>query len=420
MGRSWLRVSLVLLFALPLLGQGKRLWVLGVGGEMVEYDPATFAQKQMVKVPAEAAQSPQNVSVNHLGQILFAPTVSLPLAENDADAAHKIWLWNGRAATTIDQGVDLKSANQGSNVVITEVAAVPYLSADGKYLLWYANQARRLQREEVDLSTTTTWQFWRTDLTGAIREELTSSQFPECRCTTGSCEETCPYGVMFVPEASVGKFFLMTQFVAGQTQPVYKASSRYQEEAGKWIANPVSPPLRRVLDAASDGDVIVEAIPDTGCCGWVNRSNDQTLLRSYGKSTTVFDEQVTFKNPDYDVSFYTSNARLSPEVGYVAMNIVSTAQSNKPIQLAQEGQANPEESQHIRKALADLPAVEVKSLDDTPRRVAYLPHASLVGWISEKELLLVESHLLVSYNVATGARRKSSVRVEDAAHVFLR
>ncbi len=420
MGRSWLRVSLVLLFALPLLGQGKRLWVLGVGGEMVEYDPATFAQKQMVKVPAEAAQSPQNVSVNHLGQILFAPTVSLPLAENDADAAHKIWLWNGRAATTIDQGVDLKSANQGSNVVITEVAAVPYLSADGNYLLWFANQARRLQREEVDLSTTTTWQFWRTDLTGAIREELTSSQFPECRCTTGSCEETCPYGVMFVPEASVGKFFLMTQFVAGQTQPVYKASSRYQEEAGKWIANPVSPPLRRVLDAASDGDVIVEAIPDTGCCGWVNRSNDQTLLRSYGKSTTVFDEQVTFKNPDYDVSFYTSNARLSPEVGYVAMNIVSTAQSNKPIQLAQEGQANPEESQHIRKALADLPAVEVKSLDDTPRRVAYLPHASLVGWISEKELLLVESHLLVSYNVATGARRKSSVRVEDAAHVFLR
>jgi len=198
------------------------------------------------------------------------------------------------------------------------------------------------------------------------------------------------------------------------------ASSRYQEEEGKWIANPVSPPLRRVLDAASDGNVIVEAIPDTGCCGWVNQSNDQTLLRMYGKTSTAFDEQATLKNPDYDVSFYTSNARLSPEIGYVAMTIVATAQANKPIQLAQEGQANPEESQHIRKALADLPAVEIRSPEDSPRRVAYLPHATLVGWLSEKEVLLVESHLLVGYNVATGARRKSSVHVEDAAHVFLR
>ena len=51
------------------------------------------------------------------------------------------------------------------------------------------------------------------------------------------------------------------------------------------------------------------------------------------------------------------------------MTIVSTAESNKPIQLAEQGQANPEESQRIRKALQELPAVEVKSLEDAPRRV---------------------------------------------------
>ena len=61
--------------------------------------------------------------------------------------------------------------------------------------------------------------------------------------------------------------------------------------------------------------MIVEAIPDTGCCGWSNQSNDQTLVLSDGKKITVFDEQATYKNPDYDVSFYTSNARLSPELG---------------------------------------------------------------------------------------------------------
>jgi hypothetical protein len=102
------------------------------------------------------------------------------------------------------------------------------------------------------------------------------------------------------------------------------------------------------------------------------------------------------------------------------MTVTATAQPNQPIQLAEEGQANPEESKQIHKALAELPAVEVKSLDESSRRVAFLPHTTLVGWISEKELLLVEDRILVVYNLATGARRKSSVRVEDAARVFLR
>jgi hypothetical protein len=40
--------------------------------------------------------------------------------------------------------------------------------------------------------------------------------------------------------------------------------------------------------------------------------------------------------------------------------------------------------------------------------------------MSEKEILIVEEHVLVVYNVKTGTRRKSSVRVEDAGKVFLR
>ena len=68
-------VGLLLLTA-PLLGQGKRLWVLRAPGEMVEYDPATFEAKQTVKVPAEILQSPEKVRVNRVGQILFATPVS--------------------------------------------------------------------------------------------------------------------------------------------------------------------------------------------------------------------------------------------------------------------------------------------------------------------------------------------------------
>jgi len=420
MGKALQGITVLFLLAAPLAGQEKRLWVLRAPGEMAEYDPATFTQKQTIKVPAEAVQSPQSLAVNHLGQILYAPAISLPLSEADLPSAHKIWLWDGRTAATIDEGVKREVATTGSNQAATESAPAAYLSADGTHLLWFANQSRRLQRESVDLSITTTWQAWQTDTNGGNRQNLVEVKLPDCRCETGACEESCPYGVVWVPDDGVGKFFLMTQFVAGQTETTYKATTRYSEEGGKWTADSLAEPLQRVLDATSDGNTVVEAIPDTGCCGWVNESDDQTRVVSGGKIRTVFDERATYKNPDYDVSFFTSNARVSPEIGFVAMTIVATAEANQPIQLSDEGQANPEESKQIRAALAELPAVEVKSLEDSPRRVAFVPHATLVGWISEKEILIVEDHLIVAYNVVTGARRKSSVRVEDAGRAFLR
>src|ERR1039458_10284722 len=81
---AWYLVCGLLLLVPVLFAQEKRLWVLRAPGEMAEYDPATFAAKQTVKVPAEAVQSPENISVNRLGQILFETPVSLPLSEDDA------------------------------------------------------------------------------------------------------------------------------------------------------------------------------------------------------------------------------------------------------------------------------------------------------------------------------------------------
>jgi len=348
----------------------------------------------------------------------------LPLAEGDLAEAGKAWFWDGRTATSLTLDATRSTSTIGSNLAVIESAPAPYLSADGKHLYWFANQARRLQRDVVDLSTKTTWSSWRTDLTGAGRQDMASTALPDCSCPTGGCEETCPYGHVWVSEDGVGKFFLLTEFVAGQTKPIYKATSIYEESAGKWIAQTLDPPLQRVLDVANAG-AILEAVPDTGCCGWANESDDKTVLRLSGKSVTVFDERHAYKNPDYDVSFYTLSAKLSPGLGAVALTIAATAKPNTPIQISKEGQANPEESQQIRKALLDLPAVEVKSIElkikqEAMRRVAFLPRATLVGWISEKEILIVEGNLLVAYNVASGTRRKSTTHVEDAAHVFLR
>ena len=410
----------LLLAAASLFAQSKRLWVLNSTGEIVEYDPATFAPKQHIKLPAEAAKSTAGFSINRQGQILFAPTISLPLSDADAATPHKIWFWNGHAASAVDQNIEHKEEDRGSNQAVTELVPVPYLSADGTHLFWFANEARRLEREGVDLSTTNSFEVWQTDLEGKAREEIASTKLPDCRCPTGSCEESCPSFAVWVQDGGIDNFFLTTQFVAGQTAMIYKASSRYQQEGGKWSPTALPDPLQRVLDTNSGGSIIVDAIPDTGCCGWSNQSNDQTLVIAEGKTRSVFDEQSTYKNSDYDVSFYTANARLSPDASRIAMTIVATAQSNKPIQLSEQGQANPEESQRIRKALLDLPAIEIKTIEDVPRRLAFLPHAVLVGWLNDKELLEIENHLLVAYNPATGARRKSTIRVDDAAHAFLR
>jgi hypothetical protein len=407
-------------FSLPLSAQSRSVWVLRAPGEMVEYDATTFTAKQTVKVPAEALKSPADLQVNRVGQILFAPTVILPLSEEDVSQAHKAWLWNGRAATTIDLGVQHKKEATGSNQAVTESAPQVYLSADGAHLFWFANQTRRLQRDGFDLSSVVTWQAWRTDMNGGGREDLASEKLPECKCKTGSCEENCPAIAVWVPEAGVASFFLTTQTVSGQAGTTYGVSELYRNGEGKWSAVPLNDSFQRVLDASSDAKVLLSAIPDTGCCGWENQSDDQTIVWRNGTKLTVFDERETYQNPDYDVSFFTSSAGLSPDLGYVAMTITATGQADKTIQLAEEGEASPEELKQIRKAMAELPAVVVKSLADSPKQLASVPHAELAGWISEKEILIIEDHALVVFNPTTGAKRKLGVKVEDAEHVWIR
>jgi hypothetical protein len=426
-----MRIKLPILFlCLGLLiptfaaAQGKRLWVLRAPGEITEYDLTTFAAKGSVKVPAQALKNPKNLSVNHQGQMLFAPAASLPLDEGDAAPLRKVWFWDGHAATMLDRDVKRTTAATGSNLAITEIAPTPYLSSDGSHLYWFSNDARRLQRDGVDLSTKNTWLAWETDLSGTGRIELASVAMPDCPCPTGGCEETCPYGRVWVSPGGVGSFFLLTQFVAGKDQPSYKSTSLYQATAGKWSAVLLDPPLQSVLDAAN-ATAILEAIPDTGCCGWANRSDDQTRVRLPGKLLTVFDERNEYKNPDYDVSFYTENGSLSPDLGTVAYTVVATADPNKPIQLADQGQGDPKESERIRKALFDLPAVEikhidVKSLGSPVERIASLPHATLVGWIDDNDVLLVEGSELVIFNVAGKTRGNTDIHVEDPARVFLR
>jgi hypothetical protein len=214
-------------------------------------------------------------------------------------------------------------------------------------------------------------------------------------------------------------YFVLTRMIQGQTETQYLSTSIYKQQENQWSPTDLKEPLQRVLDAAEHGSVILSAVLDTGCCGWENQSNDQTLLWRSGKPIVIFDERAQYRNPDYDVSFFTENAKLSPDLTHVAMTVVASAKASGPIQLSEDGQANPAESLRIRKALGEMPQVELVSAEDPSKRTV-VPHAFLVGWLNAREILIVENHLLMAYNIGAGTRRRSTIKVGDAAMVLLR
>jgi hypothetical protein len=413
------RLLLVLCLVASAAAQGRRVWVLKEPDAIVEYDPVTFAPKPAIKVPEEVPKAARILQINREGQMLFAPNTDDPSPDVGKNG-DRFWFWDGQSATTLGRETIRVSSSSGSNQKVTESAPWPFLSEYGSRLFWFTNQFNKLTRDNVDLSVSTTFRAWQSGLTGAQKEDLTSIDFPECRCTTGSCAETCPEVRFWIPDEGVGDYFMLTRVVQGTTETKYLSSSLYLQSGGVWTATELKQPLQRVLDSAEHGAVILSQILDIGCCGWENQSDDQTVLLSKGKTLEVFDEREQYKNPDYDVSFFTENAKLSPSLGLIAMTIEASAKSSAPIQLSEQGQGNPAESLRIHKALADLPAVQVVTTEDPVKRTAFLPHAVLVGWLNESEILIVENHLLVAYNVRSGTRRKSTIKVEDPSLAFIR
>ena len=419
MKRFLASILLVICCTTLLSAQSVRLWVLTEPKSILEYDPVTFARKQVVSVPDEVLKAARIFQINRKGQMLFAPNSDDP-SPDVGKGEDKFWLWDGHAATLLGRETIRISSQAGSNQKVTEASPWLFLSADGNHLFWFSNQFSKLTRENVELSVNTTFRAWQSDLTGKAKHDLATFDFPECRCATGTCSETCPEARFWVPDGGVEDYFFLTRVTQGQTETKYLSSTLYQESETTWTGKDLPEPLQRVLDIGEHGSVVISAVLDTGCCGWENQSNDQTILSTYGKTVVLFDERVQFKNPDYDVSFFTENAKISPEHAHVAMTIEASAKSSAPIQLSEQGQANPAESLRIRKALTDLPVVEVVSAVDPSKRSAYLPHAFLIGWLNAKEILIVENHVLVAYNVSAGTRRRSTIKVTDPSFVFIR
>ncbi|MDO8795815.1 MAG: hypothetical protein Q7J25_14480 [Vicinamibacterales bacterium] len=104
----------------------------------------------------------------------------------------------------------------------------------------------------------------------------------------------------------------------------------------------------------------------------------------------------------------------------LAHTIVSTAGTDSDIRLSLDGKENAEELARVRKAIADLPVVEVVQLGIPPRSAATIRHAALVGWVSDRELLVAQDGRLAVYDSRGNKRKETAIRVRSAADGFLR
>lgn len=422
--RLWTQVCVAVLLISPAHAQSpKQLWVLQEPDEIVEYDVATFVARRTLKVPRRLLEQPQYLSINAKGQMVFLPPTGMMwLTGEMASAGDRIWFWDGQRATESKREATKTQGGGAAKPTVTETVRQRFLSAGGDSLFWFENRFEKVMDESgPERSVRFASRVWRTDLAGDSPETITSLSSPEwCRCETGACSETCPEWDFWAPERVVGDFFLVTRFTPGQLQSTYHESLLYQRAGQAWRVTKLPQPIEVPLTASEGGEVLVAAVPDAGCCGWVNDGSDQVLLLRDGKVSVLYDEFGRYNNRNYDVSFSVGNARLAPGHAMLAYTIVSTAGTGSEIRLASEGKENAEELARVRKEIADLPAVEVVQLGIQPQSVTMIRHAALVGWMSDHEILVAQDGRLAVVDIRGGTRKDTTIRVRSSEDAFLR
>ncbi len=413
-------------FAMP--GGSGTIWILGSDGRLSAYGLADFRLRmRSVPLPPAARERPENIlAISRSGLAIYLSTGGVP----------RLHVWDLRLGSERTLPWELRSVSEmaappaapangqgaaGAQVMTNFERPQLAFSADGQSLFWFQNRMRVVQREnDGDLSRTGEFLCWTTGADGRDARTLTHVDFPQCKCDTGACEETCPEIRAWTPDTGVTGFFFLTRFIPGQLFETEIATDLYQEAGEGWKSSKLAVPASQILDALDNGTSYLDATPDSSCCGWVNESSDLTFLVRNGARAKLFDEWGRFYNQDYDVSFFTSNAHFSPGGAEIAYTISATSKAGQPIRLADQGKTNPEELRQIQAALLELPRVEDVSVEDLQKPRISLANTTLIGWADAHRLLVWKDGQLFLADTADGHLTATGLKAERAADVFLK
>jgi len=351
-------------------------------------------------LPPYAARHPEYLTVGRNGQLLFHVQRGTQLGDAP-EASGRIWFWDGK------QGHELLSEDRDV-----------FLAADGRSLIWFANTfavVKDANGEEQSVRTSA--RVWRTDASGRNETTLVSvPQSPSCTRATGACSETCAEWTMWAPDGIVDQSFVLTRFIPGQLQTSYEQSVLYRGGGAAWKAAPLASPLEKILTGNASGEQLVEAVLDGGCCGWMNESSDRTAFINGGRRTVFFDEFARFGNADYDISFYSTAAALSP-TGAMLAHTINTDGRIEDIRESADGKPNLAALAKIKSVMPELPITEILQTKVPSKTLSTIRHAALVGWLNDREILVVEDGKLSVYDMNGTRTRATGIAVNGAAFV---
>ena len=389
------------------------IWALQPDNKLAAYDAADFRNWQTLALPPEAKDHPERISISRQSTVL----VTYPVGENVP--LRRFWQSDPHLSSSLVGGADDKTPAPGGGYLITSAIPQVHFTSDLERLFWFENRKQTLNRDDLDISVTTVFLAWTTDRHGEDVRQVAEVPFPQCTCDTGACEETCPEAQVWAPEAGITDFFFVTRWVPGQLGPHFQQTDLYRLQNGRWVGQKLPTPVEQFADMADHGNVFIGVVSDSACCGWANESDDQALLFRNGQSTVIYDERQRFHNDNYDVSFFTSRARLSPDGSRVAYTLAATASPSAEIRLSDSGKENPEELRRVKKAISELPRVEVLAVTDPKKAVVGLP-GELVDWLDAKRILIVQAGELVVLDVDSGTKAMTRIKAPSAFQVFVR
>lgn len=388
------------------------LWVIQ-GDDAVPYDLTEFRPGTPVRVPHEAAVYPEQLAINRRGQMM------LPGGDGT------VWLWNGKGATTVRAAPD-----DPINPPAPEAANRSWvLGDDGASLFVVETFAARGRPGANNIRVL------HTGLDRRCKRLLLSYVQLPCQYSEEPAGVfRCPAATLWAPGGVASDFMVLTRWYQDWSDDVPEPDSSdrdlsepradwpygschqvviRQNAGGDW-AEDVDRNASTLLDAMTRGSVLLQRDETVEMNGYENGC-DSVRLGSRDTSVTLSNTCGTFPTQNYDVGFTTTRGLLSPGGRRVALTLVGSAAPDGKLPLRAGGHADTLELRSLRRALSEMPVTEAYERGASQAPVRRILHAELVGWSSDREVLLLERGRIVAVDVVTGKRRESSILASSAA-----